>query len=270
MIIPIYVNKLPILFEHVLVKFTEHTETHIKAELVDYNCEGIMLHDDATRKKRVYNWRKTVPLNKQTVARVEEILGNDCVKLSIAYFDNKKEPEELFKELIKPFQENNALINVIKKLSNICNIDFNSFWSNIIYEVDKLRQDDINLSLLETLKNNITNINDLIIEKYPEKHSEIIDTLNKLINHKNYKIQTKFSIINNKDINNTKQLLKKVVDENVWDYTLKYLNAPFYVLESSSENTNEDNHNQFINLLNQNNENNDLILNVEYIAQVIN
>lgn len=266
--ISMFNNKMPTMFEHVLVKFTEHTETHIKAELVDYKCEGIMLHDDATRKKRIYNWAKTVPLHKQTVARVEEILGNDCVKLSIAYFDNKKDPIELSKELMKPFQENYALVNIIKKLSNMCSIDFNNFWLNIIYKVDKLRhEEDINMSLLEILKNNLTTINELIIEKYPDNFSDLIVTLNKLINHKNYKIQTKFSIISNSGIDNTKQLLKDVVEKNNWNYTLKYLNAPFYILESSSENTSDNDHNEFVNLLNRNNE---LIIKIEYVAQTVN
>lgn len=270
--IPIYKNIKPTVFEHVLVKFIEHTETHIKAVLIDYKFEGIMLHDDATRKKRVYNWRKTVPLNKVMVARVEEILTFDCVKLSIAYFDNKKDPEELSKELLKPFQENNVLITLIKKLSNTCNIEFNSFWTNIIYEIDTIRREnDITESLLEVFKNNTSIVNELITLKYPDNYNELIDTLNKLINSKNYKIQTKFSIISNLGINNTKQLLKLVEDEtNGWEYTLKYLNTPFYILESFSENSNENNHTQFIELLTQKSSEFDIKLVIESVGNIIN
>ena len=102
--ISIYKNKLPIVDENVLVIFTEYKDTHIEAELVEYDSiEGMMIYEDATRKRKVYDWKKEVPLNKVIVAKVEEIFSNTYVKLSTGYFDQKLDPAELRKELMKPF-----------------------------------------------------------------------------------------------------------------------------------------------------------------------
>jgi len=106
--IPIYENKLPLIDENVLVIFTEYKDTHIEAELVEYNLiKGMMIYEDATRKKKVYDWKKEVPLQKLMIAKVEEIFSDTYVKLSIRYFD------ELKKILMKPFVENKVILTTI-------------------------------------------------------------------------------------------------------------------------------------------------------------
>ena len=83
--IPFYENKIPSVNENVLVIFTEYKSTHIEANLVEYKMlSGMMTYEDATRKKKVYDWKKEIPLNKLIVAKVEEILKQ--IYLNIFYY----------------------------------------------------------------------------------------------------------------------------------------------------------------------------------------
>lgn len=250
--IPIYENKIPIIDEHVLVIFTEYKSTHIEAELLEYNSiNGLMIYEDATRKKKIYDWKKEIPLNKITVARVEEIFSNDYIKLSTGYFNNRLDTVELKKELMKPFLENKILLNIIKKICKNNNLDFNIFWSEIIYKINnEKKNENINKSILEFISENIELFTNLIKKKYENDYEKIIDEYNKLINHNISKIQSKFSLIANKSIENTKELLKLVCDNNTeWIFTLKYENTPTFILESSIDNSTLENHKKFLTFL---------------------
>uniref|UniRef100_A0A6C0DAZ4 S1 motif domain-containing protein n=1 Tax=viral metagenome TaxID=1070528 RepID=A0A6C0DAZ4_9ZZZZ len=269
--IPIYHNQYPKIFENVLVTFTTRNDTHIEADLIDYNMKGMMSYNDATKKKKVYSWSKLVPLGKPMVARVEQVfVESNYVQLSIAYFyNNKANEEEINKALMKPFADNKVTITIIKKLTYENKLDFNEFWKNIIYKLDEIRKEyDPPDSLYEALNNNIDKVNELIRINY-ENHETIINTLHNLLNNKINKIETKFGLISNNGIQKTKDLLICICTDSKWQYTLKYHTAPYYILESSSETSTAADHESFINLLQSKCSEYNVFTKIDYTAKVI-
>jgi hypothetical protein len=252
--IPIYRNKLPLVDENVQVIFTEFKDTHIEAQLLDYHdINGMMIYEDATRKKKVYDWRKEIPLNKTIVAKVEEIYSDTYVKLSTGYFDQKLEPSELRKELSKPFVEMKALINIFKKICKNNNIIFNNFWINVIYEInDKKNEENLNESLLNYINENIELFTEILKINYPDIFEKIIEEFKSQVINKIYKIQSKFSLTTKKSIENIKELLILASNNTNWLFTIKYETTPIFILESSSENSTEENHDEFLNFLENN------------------
>lgn len=253
--IPIYENKLPQIDENVLVIFTEYKDTHIEAELIDYNSiKGFMTYEDATRKKKVYNWNKEIPLSKTMVARVDEICSDNYVKLSTAYFDQKIDPKELRKELMKPFSDNKVLITTIKKICRNNNLDFNDFWSKVIYKIMTVKNtNNLNLSLLDYILENVDIFKNIIKDSYPENYEQISNECQQLMLNKIYKIQSKFSLITKNSIEDTKELLKLTCENNKdFDFTLKYETTPIFILESSSENSTDENHDTFLQFVKEN------------------
>ena len=258
--IPIYKNKLPDINENVLVIFTEYKDTHIEAELVEYNLiKGMMIYEDATKKKKIYDWRKEVPLKKTIVAKVEEIFSDNYIKLSLRYFDQN----ELKKELMKPFLDNKILITIIKKICRNNNLDFNTFWTNVIYKInDEKKNDDLNTSILDYISENKELFNNIIKEFFLENYEKIINDYDKQILNKIHKIQSKFSLITKHSIENIKELLQLTCNNNKnWEFTLKYETTPNFLLESSSENSSQDNHESFLKFLEENSK----IFNVNYV-----
>jgi len=263
-----YEHTIPNLNEDVLVVFTEHKVTHIEAQLLEYNINGMMTYEDATRRKKVRDWKKEVPLNKPTIARVDKIINNDYVQLSVlGFIDKRKDPEDLAKELMKPFNDNKILVNIIKKLTKKFNIEFNEFWTHIVYTIDKIRiNDELDESLLDTFTNKIEIVNDIIKEKYNE---ELIFELNNLLNYKIYKLHSRFSLITKEDIQNTINLLNFIESQNEWQHTIKYDTGSFYTLESSSESSTEQNHQDLINMLETNVSEYNVTFKLDYLAKKI-
>jgi len=229
--IPIYYNKLPRIFEHVLVKFTEHLDTYIKAEFLEYNnLIGMMIHEDATNKKKVYNWNKEVVLNKPTVARVEEILDKTNIKISLAYFNTKITIEEL----MLPFILNKKLINNFIKISILNQLNLNELWENIMYPIDEYRkEEELDYNLYDTFIDKLDTVIDLIKQHY-ELNEKIIETINNIFMLKKKKYITKFNIISKNGIDSTKNILINVFDkcDNI---KLIYDSNSNYILESPND-----------------------------------
>lgn len=260
--IPIYENKLPVINENVLVTFTEHKNTHIEATLIEYDSlNGMMLYEDATRKKKVYDWKKELPLNKTMVAKIEEIFSNTYVKLSTRYFDQKIDPTELRKELIKPFSDNKVLIITIKKICKNNDLNVNEFWSKVMYKIiNKKKKDDLNGSILDYILDNKDEFKNIINDNYPENCDKIIDEYYQLMSNKIQKIQSKFSLITKTSIENSKELLKLACDNQSWNFTLKYETTPNFILESFDKNSTQENHDAFLQFL----KDNSIAFNVNY------
>jgi translation initiation factor 2 alpha subunit (eIF-2alpha) len=231
----------------------------------------MMSYNDATKKKKIYSWNKIIPLDKPMVARVDEIfMDSSYVQVSIAYFtktDNMEE-DDIQKHLIKKFNDNKVLISLLKNICYKNQIDNNDFWIKIIYPLDELRRnDDINISLLEYLKNNKEIICNLVKDNYLD-FEKIIEEINKIGEIKSQKITSKIGIISIDGIQPIFMLVKKVVEENThWKYSLKYESAPYYILESNSSNSTTSNHELFINKLKENTSDK-LFIKVEYMAKV--
>jgi translation initiation factor 2 alpha subunit (eIF-2alpha) len=144
----IYHKDKPDTGELVLIKFTNRLDTHFEGELIEYNLNAFMSYNDATKKKKIYSWNKVIKLNKPMVAKVEEVFEDGQVQVSVAYNDKDIE----MREYLRPFNENKTLISIIRKLCHVHNIDFYDFWTNVIYEIDKIRD----VSLFEYTKENIS------------------------------------------------------------------------------------------------------------------
>jgi hypothetical protein len=188
-----------------------------------------------------------------TIAQVEQIIDNNYVQVStLCFIDKKKDPKELALELMKPFNDNKILVNNIKKLCRTIEINFNDFWKNIIYKIDKHRREDDNNESLFDIFNNIELVKTIINENYPTLTEKIMIELEKQINNKIFKIQSKINIITKKDINNTIKFIDYIKSENDWLYSVKYDSGSNYIFESLSEVSNENNHNELFNFLKNN------------------
>ena len=104
----------PIVGELVLVQFTARTDSFFNAILLEYPYGAMMSYQDATKKRKIYNWSKVVPINKDMVARVDDIdEKSKIVQISIAHLDEEfKETLTLIEiqdKLMIPFNENKIL-----------------------------------------------------------------------------------------------------------------------------------------------------------------
>lgn len=263
-----YCNKLPQQYENVLVKFISRTETHIEGELLEYDLKCIMSYNDATKKKKIYSWNKIVPLNRTLVARVDEVFNDSLyVQVSIAYFTksetNTNNDDEIQKQLVKPFNENKALVSFIRDSCHKLNINFNDFWSRIVHPLDKSkRESKLVCSLLDYYINNFELVEELINVNYND--TVMVEQLKKITEEKKHKLVTKVGIICINGIDNTINIIKDVVENNKWNYTFKYESKSHYILESNSTDSTVEDHNNFINEL-KNNKN--IFIKAEYIGK---
>ena len=79
-------NLYPNKNDNVLVKFNMK-EDYIEGQLLEYdNIIGIMILQDATKKKTIKSWNNIIS-KKPIVARVEEVdIEKNLIQLSIAYY----------------------------------------------------------------------------------------------------------------------------------------------------------------------------------------
>jgi hypothetical protein len=233
-----------------------------------------MSYNDATKKKKIKSWNKIVPLNKPMVARIDEIFTeSNYVQVSIAYFTKsdvklEEDEENLQVLLMKKFNEVKVLVSIIKKMCYKINIDFNTFWYNIIHQLDKnMKEEDINGSLFEYYNDNFNFIKELINEKYNDEN--IINFLEKMNEEKPHKIVSKIGIISLNGIEHTINIIKNTIDNNKnWEFNFKYETPPYYILESNSINSSKRNHEEFIEFLNNEAKKNNtsLFTKIEYIG----
>lgn len=259
----IYHNTLPELNETVLIKFTKKNDTHFEGTLLEYNLNAIMSYNDATKKKKVYSWNKIVPLNKTVLAKIEDVIdGNNIVQVSMAYNDTETD----LKDQLKPFNDNKILISLLRKVCYKLKLDFNQFWINIIHPIDKQRKDEDEENLLEYFKN-FNDINDLL-SKYYENSNDILNCINENFQSSNQKITSKIGLISMSGIPNTKKVLNDFLSDQSWNFTLKYESAPFYVLESYTNDTTIEDHQEFIETLKELAGQNKIFSKIEYIGKI--
>ena len=103
-----YHNKKPKNNELVLINVIEQLDSYFKVILLEYNIEGIINFKDATKKKKIKNWKSIIQLNKNMVAKIEDIddIGS-LVQLSlINLYTNKEITQET---LLVYFNENKLM-----------------------------------------------------------------------------------------------------------------------------------------------------------------
>ena len=244
-----YSVKYPKEDEFVLVQFIEETDQCFKAKLLEYHeILGMMNHKDVS-KKRWVNYNKLAPLNKNIIAKVEQVdTKNNIVQLSIYFRETKQYDNEA---LSQHFNENKMLEGFIKTMSINETIEYNLIWTNLIHYVDTIRRDsnkdnEENFSLGKFFFDNFQeNIEEWIDDiEMPHIKDSIISLYDKRFSKPNQKITSKIGIISFDGVQYTKELLAKVLKSINHDYTFKYLSAPYYLFESDEVNSDE--HRKFI------------------------
>lgn len=262
-IVQFYSTANPNVGEIVLVQFTKKMEAFFDAVLVEYPYRGIMNYQDATKKRKVKSWNDCVPLNKNMVALVDEIDEDaKIVKLSLAYLDNyiktdKSNRNELTnptfiqQQLIIHFNENKMMENFIKSLCIMHNLDLKDIWAKLVHYIDSQRRDEgSNDSLWKFFTDNFDSLDEWV--QSTNLSIEISEDIKKLYQRKlesTKKLSTRFGIVSLGGTQNTKQLLKNVLDNVQFKYILKYDSTPYYLLESYSNDSSIDDHLNIIKML---------------------
>ena len=259
----------PVVGEFVLVHFIERTDSFFDAKLLEYNYRGFMSYQDATKKRKIYNWNKIVPLNKEMVARVDEVDEKaKIVQISIAHLDDEFKGALSFtqiqEKLLTPFNENKLLDNFIKSICVINNTNKDELWIKLIYYIDSQRniynEDNEDLTLWKYFTQNFHMLDEWC--KITDTNKEICETIKNIYSKRfesKCKYTSKIGIISTNGINNTKEVLNKILSELDYKYTLKYDGTPYYLFESFINN-----HNEFVNELKKNES---LFIKVEYLSQ---
>jgi len=273
-----YSKNDPLLDELVLIHITKKCDSFFKAKLLEYDYDGIMNFQDATKKKKIVSWNKILSLNKNIVAKIINVdTSIKIVQLSIIYLhdvtlvqsynlnnNNNSIFNQIQEKLMIYFNENIQLEQFIKSFSIInCSDDysekkndiynFNNIWINLIYYIDSLRQiennnNNNNISLWKFFNDNI-----LLLKNWTEKSgfdNDFYENLNNYYYKKkieiNYKIISKIGLISIIGIEKLKKIINEHLNNLKFIYNFKYNTAPYYTLESNSNDSTENDHNDFI------------------------
>jgi hypothetical protein len=178
------------------------------------------------------------------------------VSLSIAYLEDIEDTEAQT-ILIQYFKENRIMTSFIKSIANLNKYDFNEIWTKLIYHIDVERieynkMEDENISIWKYFCDNIEEL-ELWIEEsglsYPDLYNNIKDAYDKKISTAPHKITSKIGIISPDGIIHTKKFLESVLKKIKFDFELKYESTPNYILESSSEVSDEEDHMKIIKMM---------------------
>lgn len=262
---PFYTNKKPQANELVLVVLTEKSEegSNFQGTLVEYLINAFLRFEDATKKKRVTSWINIVPLNKEIIARVDDInFSEDAVKISLTYMDEKDKDDSKFKK-------NRTLSSLVKKiifeLNNSFTIDdviliYNDIWEKIFYKIDSKRYDEYEIEEMPMLLDYCIQEIDVLKEYFSENlpfYEKFKESLNELNAEKPYKLISTIGIISSIGASSTVKLLESVLTNIKYKYSLTYdyykedgkKSFPAFVFETASNDSNEENHSSFIKML---------------------
>lgn len=273
------VNK-PIEGELVLVHFTEINDNFISANLIEYNYRGMMKHQDATRKRKVSSWNKIIQLNKNMVARIQEVDNySNIVQLSLNNLEeNNLTFNQIQDKLMVQFHENKIMEGFMKSLCITNQLSYENTWTKLIHYIDNIRREfndnnDENISIWKYFNDNIDNLNIWTIESgLDDTYTIMIKNLyEKRIEKNKKKIVSKIGIVSPYGITHTKKLLNNVLSTINYNYTLNYDSTPYYLFETTNYDTTIDTHNLFIKLLeNESKKMNPVIyIKNDYIAKII-
>jgi translation initiation factor 2 alpha subunit (eIF-2alpha) len=254
-----YSDNNPTEGELVLVQFTEKTDAFFDAKLLEYPYRGMMSFQDATKRRKVSSWNKIVPLNKDMVARVEEVDEDaHIVQLSIAYLDDgvpkdEATPEKIQEKLLMYFNDNKLMVNFIKSLCIIHKYEFNYVWTQLVHHIDVHRREyndenDENISMWKYFCDNFESLDDWVGET--ELDGSIAGQIRELYEKRTevapHKISSKIGIISLGGVNPTKDLLTKVLGKLDYKYSFRYDTTPYYHFESFSDDSSDQDHQKLI------------------------
>ena len=228
------------------------------------------------KKKKVISWNKIITLNKNMVVKVEDIdINTKNIQVSMAYlYDNKLKSNinKIQSELLIYFQENKLMTQFINTLCLVNNYNYKYIWETLIYHIDKLRKinnNNDNKSIWNYFNENINDLNIWINDLNMDNN--YIDSIIKLYNKKNeiiiQKITTKFGIVNSNNIEEIINIFNIILSDIKYKYTLKYETTPYYIFQSETIDSNINDHENFINNLKKN-INNNTFLKIDYIGKI--
>lgn len=126
--IKFYCENKPATGEVVQVIFTERRVDHAIGYMTEYNCNVLMTFGQATKKKRIRNINKIIPLNKELTAVLEDYDQSKCMaNVSRAYLDDDVDNHDIV------FKLNKKLYIGIQQICESLKIDFNDTWKNKIF-----------------------------------------------------------------------------------------------------------------------------------------
>jgi translation initiation factor 2 alpha subunit (eIF-2alpha) len=218
-------------------------------ESIHSKIQIFLNYSDATRKRSVSSWKKIVPLNVPTIAKVENNDSN-IIQVSLSFLSENTNN----KENMEQFNKNNQLIKIFKKLSIIENKDMTELWKSIIYPIDKHRREEYEVKdipcLLDYCNNEQGFIESIFKESiYYDIYPKFIELLDNLSKEKPYRIISKIDIVSPGGIQNTKEILTKAIQTINFNYSLVYDTAPTFKFESNSIESSDDDHKNFIKFL---------------------
>ena len=231
--------------EIVQVIFTNRHDDHTEGHLTEYNGSIIMVHSQATTRKRIKNWSKIIPLDTQVAAIIEsydEAKGSGCV--SRAYL---KDSDENYSN---KFVSNGKLFNGIYQICEQLKIDFNNIWQNKINPfISKFELEDDN-TLFDVFTSKLDEIDKIFDNQ--ELVAKIKDKFKLICKKEIYK--KKIGIIANDGVETTKRLIStSLEDPSMNDYKdyieIKYYSTPNYMIETNISNEVLD---EFINIVKKN------------------
>ena len=229
--------------DNVLVKFNMK-EDYVEGELLEYdNIKGIMILQDATKKKKIKSWNNIIS-KRPMVARVEEVdIEKNLIQLSIAYYTEEQTQEKL----LEYFNKNTIFVDFIKSCCIKFNYDFDTIWKTYVYDIHDMKQDE---NIWDFFCNNIDTIN---IE------DNIKEALKIKIKKKEETVKTEINIISLDGIESVKKLLESTheIMKN-YEYNLKYISTPRYILETQ----NIDDAKNYIETLKTNNKNKNIFIKI--------
>jgi translation initiation factor 2 alpha subunit (eIF-2alpha) len=254
---PFYNATKPDNDEIVLVIFTKEEDSYFEGTLVEYTGKVFLRKEDATKKKRVSSWNNIVPLNVEKYAKVYDLnFSNDTIQVSLTNLDDD------LTNIQEHFSKNKRLISLIVTISFQLSTNVDTIWESVIYKINDERlkyneendnNDDITYTnILDYIMNNIEHLKKTLDD------DKVIIKIEKMLEDKPFKMLSTIGIISNNGVENTTNLLKKVLEEITYEYSLKYSyykkkndtkTFPVYLFETSSEDSTEENHSNFIQAL---------------------
>ena len=240
-----YSTNEPLLNEIVLIQCIEKKDAYFKSKLIEYELyDGILNFQDATRKKKIKCWNNIISLNKDIIAKIEDIDNvKKIAKLSLISFKNDNYDNY--------FNENKIMLKFVKTFCIQNNYNFITIWNDIIHKIDIMRRANENadsISIWNYFINNSHPEDNLLNSIY---YNQLVELYNNKYLNNNEKVITKFGIISNIGIDIIKTIFKQILSNINYDFTLKYDSTPFYLFETKLSNIDNDLiHNMFINDLN--------------------
>ena len=232
--------------EIVQVVFTSRHDDHTEGHLNEYIGDIIMVHSQATTKKKIKSFNKVIPLDKPVAAIVEEFdetKGNGSV--SRAYL---KDVEENYSN---KFINNSKLFNGIFQICEQLKLNFEDIWENKIYPFITKNELEDSKTYLEVFIEKLDDLDDILDNE--ELVSKIKDKFfNTTLKKEIYK--KKIGIIANDGVESTKNLISSCLENSsISDHkdsiSVTYFSTPNYMVETDISNELLDN---FITLMQEN------------------